>query len=265
VIYNRDERRLDNNKILLEVDFNNQPIPAHQHILNEARLSAIALSIYLASAKMSVPPDLPGTPDSLRLLVLDDVVIGLDLANRLPLLNILQNEFQDWQIILTTYDKVWFDMVRMRNPNWGYQEIFITPSLIPVHKTNVGYLAKARMHLENNDDHAAAVYTRVEFERKLKKFCEKERVKLQYKQPPDSPDSGDMLDSLENHLKANAMWSTPKWQEHYPPMFQGLRAVRKVVLNPLSHSQLVTIVKVEIKDAIDAVDSFQLLKPSVNR
>ncbi len=260
VIYNRDERRLDNQKILLEVDFNNRPIPAHQHILNEARLSAIALSIYLASAKMSIPPDLPGTPASLKLLVLDDIVIGLDLSNRLPLLDILQKEFADWQILLMTYDKVWFDMVRMHCPDWTCQEIYATPSLIPVHKSRGDYLEKAREHLINNDDHAAAVYTRAEFERRLKKYCEKLRVKISYKQPPDSPDTGEMLDAFEKHLKDDPKWNNdPMWQAEYPPMLLNLRAERKVVLNPLSHAHLVTVTRAEIQRAIDAVGAFRLL------
>lgn len=261
IVYNKTERKLDDLKILLEIDFNSKPIPAHQHILNEARLSAIALSIYLASAKISIPPDLPGTPPSLKLLVLDDVVIGLDLSNRLPLLDILQKEFSEWQIILMTYDKVWFDMVRMRNPDWDCEEIYTTISLNPTHKKfDGGYLGKAKEHLLNNDDHAAAVYTRAEFERKLKRYCEKLRVKLSYRQPPESPDSNEMLDGLENHLKANPKWTDPAWQTHYPRIFTNLRAVRKVVLNPLSHSQLVTLARAEIQNAIDAVNDFELLK-----
>jgi hypothetical protein len=52
-------------------------------LLNEARLSALALSLYLAGAVLGnpAPPASVGTP--LQLLVLDDVLIGLDLANRL--------------------------------------------------------------------------------------------------------------------------------------------------------------------------------------
>jgi len=42
-------------------------------------------------------------------------------------------------------------------------------------------------------------------------------------------------------------------------MFLNLRAVRKVIPNPLSHSQLVTTARAEVQDAIDAVSKFQLL------
>lgn len=260
VLYSPDERRLTNQKILIKVDFNGEEIEGHQHFLNEARLSAIAIALYLASAKLSVPPDLPGAPESLKLLVLDDVVIGLDLSNRLPLLDILEKEFAGWQILLMTYDRVWFDMVRMRCPDWGCQEIFTNSVLIPVHKSSAEYLQKAEDHLANNDEQAAAVYTRAEFERRLKRYCEKLRVKIGYKQPPDGPDTGNMLNELENHIKADPRWnSDSKWQSYYSSMFLSLRMVRKVVLNPLSHSELITIASTEVQQAIDVVKQFKLI------
>ncbi len=260
IIYSPKEHKLINPKILIKVDFNNTYIEGHQHFLNEARLSAIAISLYLAGARLSVPPDLPGGPESLKLLMLDDIVIGLDLSNRLPLLDILEKEFPEWQKILMTYDRVWFDMVRMHNPDWICHEIYSTPVLIPIHKSKADYLEKAIEHLKNNDDQAAAVYTRAEFERKLKKICEKLRVKLPYKQPPDQPDSGELLDGLENHLKADPKWSTDAtWQAFYPKLFLDLRALRKVILNPLSHSELVTLARAEVQLAIDAVDRFKVI------
>jgi ABC-type uncharacterized transport system ATPase subunit len=42
-----------------------------------------------------------------KILFLDDIFIGLDIANRLPLLNILDEHFPEYQIFLTTYDKPW--------------------------------------------------------------------------------------------------------------------------------------------------------------
>jgi energy-coupling factor transporter ATP-binding protein EcfA2 len=241
-------------KILLEVDYFGSKIQSPHVFLNEARLTAIGLSLYLASFLQYPISDL-------KLLVLDDVLIGLDLSNRLPLLKILDSEFSNWQIVLMTYDKVWFDLVRMRKSDWSCQELFATDSLVPMLKSNCDFLHIAREHLVNNDDHAAAVYARAEFERKLKKFCEKLHVKLSYKQPPDQPTSGEMLDGLENHLKDDPKWSSDSsWQTHYPKMFLELRAVRKTVLNPLSHSELITLAKAEVQQAIDAVDRFTLIK-----
>jgi hypothetical protein len=38
--------------------------------------------------------------------------MGMDLPNRLPVLRLLEQEFSDWQIILMTHDRAWFDMAR---------------------------------------------------------------------------------------------------------------------------------------------------------
>jgi len=80
-------RNLSGNNINLKIDFFEKSIPKHQLFLNEARLSALAISLYLASIKVN---PLAG---GLKILVLDDLLIGLDMSNRLPLLDILKNHF----------------------------------------------------------------------------------------------------------------------------------------------------------------------------
>jgi energy-coupling factor transporter ATP-binding protein EcfA2 len=53
--------------------------PDHTSWLNEARLSSLALSIFLSNLLVQPKPQI-------KLLVLDDVLIGLDMGNRYPLL-----------------------------------------------------------------------------------------------------------------------------------------------------------------------------------
>jgi hypothetical protein len=54
------------------------------------------LALYLASVLLSNPAPGGAVPDPFKLLVLDDVLIGLDLSNRLPLLEILEKHFGDF-------------------------------------------------------------------------------------------------------------------------------------------------------------------------
>ena len=49
VKYNRENRTLDNQEIFLKVELFDIDIPRHHHFLNEARLSAISIAIYLSS------------------------------------------------------------------------------------------------------------------------------------------------------------------------------------------------------------------------
>jgi len=60
-------------------------------------------------------------------LFLDDIFIGLDIGNRLPLLDILEKEFPDYQIFVTTYDKPWFEHARgflEQQSNWKTLEFY---------------------------------------------------------------------------------------------------------------------------------------------
>ena len=82
--------------------------------LNEARLSALAVCFYLAAVRAQVEPNIQ--PEDFKFLFLDDIFIGLDTNNRLPLLNLLHKEFakHHYQIFLTTYDREWFNLAA----NW---------------------------------------------------------------------------------------------------------------------------------------------------
>jgi energy-coupling factor transporter ATP-binding protein EcfA2 len=95
----------------------------HNHI-NEARLSAVAICLYLAAIKKSPQPD------DYKLIFLDDIFIGLDTSNRLPLLELLKAEFSTHQIFISTYDRFWYETairwfkVQMKD-QWKCYEIFV--------------------------------------------------------------------------------------------------------------------------------------------
>lgn len=89
-------------QVYVKVKHHGNNLPNYNDRLNEARLSAIATCLYLSSLKL-----IARTNDT-RVLFLDDVFIGLDLGNRLPVLDIVKKEFTDYQRIITTYDKSWY-------------------------------------------------------------------------------------------------------------------------------------------------------------
>lgn len=96
----------------------------YSDFLNEARLSAIAICLYLASLLKN-----PTSVD-LKILFLDDVFIGLDAGNRIPILNILRTEFSSYQIFISTYDRHWFELAKRQfevyNDNsWSTLEIYV--------------------------------------------------------------------------------------------------------------------------------------------
>lgn len=180
----------------------------HLTVLNEARLSALAISIFLSS--------LINTPQEnfeYKLLFLDDVFIGLDMSNRLPLLKILthfkkpiieqfidannQNKiseriqelngakqteqeffFKNYQIFISTYDRYWFEVAKRelesKSPNdWTYFEMFAAKKEglsfnTPLIYSSLNYLQKAEFHYSKHDYPTCANYLRKALEEKLK-------------------------------------------------------------------------------------------------
>ena len=249
VQYNRDNRTLDNQEILLRVELFDRDIPEHHLFLNEARLSAIAIAIYLSSILIQ--------PESrLKILALDDVLIGLDMSNRLPVLDILEEYFPEHQIFLTTYDKAWYEIAKQRlsDAEWEYAEFYTSESNeheIPIHVQDKPYLEKAKAYFKANDYKACVIYLRTAFEASIKKFCEKENLQVRYRENP-------------KQLQSNDFWEPIKKMElddGIPFLGQELideiELYRSIILNPLSHSRTVTVVKKEISDAIEAVEKLE--------
>lgn len=103
----------------LKVEKSGKSISNYKEVLNEARLSAFASCLYLASIK-TMPKQL-----DYKILFLDDIFIGLDMGNRLPILRMIKNEFSDFQIFLTSYDRSWYEMAKILLGNgWLCGELY---------------------------------------------------------------------------------------------------------------------------------------------
>lgn len=106
----------------LNINLDNAPIANYTEGLNEARLSAIAICLYLAALQ-----ETPGK--ELHFMFLDDIFIGIDSANRRPILEILNNEFKHFQIVIATYDRSWYYMAKNyleihAKGRWKYTNLF---------------------------------------------------------------------------------------------------------------------------------------------
>lgn len=256
------ETRFSRREVLLEVTYAGHT-PVHPgHFLNEARLTAIALSVFLAGAKLNRPAAANG--QTLRLLVLDDVLIGLDLAHRLPLLKLLGREFSDWQVFVFTHDLTWFDMASQQvdDNQWVIYELFCERRTGELFERPVlrqggvqGFLKRARDHIQAGEKRAAAVYTRAAFEEKIRKYCSEKSISLPFKTNPSQIDGDTFLGAVEKRIKSQGQWKL------FGDQFHRLRMVRKVILNPLSHSNLINIVSPEIADTIEAVEALHLATP----
>lgn len=240
IAYNALQKTLEGQKVILKVQFFSQDIQYHHKFLNEAKLSAIGLSIYLAALRLNPL----SRPDRFKLLVLDDVLIGLDMSNRLPIIKILQDFFSDYQVFLLTHDLEWYEILKQRldQEKWKSVELYSTKDVeyeIPVVAESKDYLTKAQSYLANHDYKAAAIYLRTAFEHLLKRFCEKKGLSVKYKE------------------KAKTLTSDDFWTVVKPcvssEIAENVEHARELIMNPLSHSRIVGIYPAEVKGAIETI------------
>ena len=247
------KKTLDSQEILLKVKFFDTDIPSHHRFLNEAKLSAIALSIFFAGFTLQPSSDL-------KILALDDALIGLDMSNRLPVLDILnQKEFEDYQIFLTTYDKAWYEIAKQqtKQKGWKYAEFYFGETdayEIPIYVEDKAYLEKAREYLDVNDYKACAIYVRTAFEEIIKRFCDKRNLKVRYCENPKELTTKDFWEVITAQEKKSPIYPRQNILLLDQKLVDEIESVQKFILNPLSHANIVEIYKPELKKAIDAVE-----------
>lgn len=234
-----DYKSIERNHVRVKIKYLRKEIDKPHIFLNEARLSAIAISIYLGMVKRHVQ-SIP-----CKVLFLDDIFIGLDISNRLPLLEILKSDFSNYQIFITTYDKPWYEFVRTNylnsNRSWKCFEIYSGRSkkgfTIPVVKEIKGhgnndhldyFIRTAERYHSSGDNKAAGVYLRSAFEAILKQFCfGKVTVKF-------------MTD--QSKLKADEFWNATKRHNQATGLTQNTKDeidnLLPLVLNPLNHNDI---------------------------
>lgn len=265
VAYNNAKAWVDkgftNQTLGLQVAFRGKELDKPQLYLNEARQSALGLALYLGARLACAPQASP----YLKLLVLDDVLVGLDHSNRLPVLNVLNDLFQNWQVVLLTHDKGWFDLARQRLPHgdWGCYEIYegdqAAAAPIPVVRQTANrpapaLLQKARDLLLLGYTEAAANYVRQAFETGIRAACELKNIKLAYKQDNTSHQAQDLINGLKS-WPGTATVPKADWDA----AIGRLELLKDVVMNPYSHPNAPNIPRQEVVDAANAVDEFLAL------
>ncbi|WP_281321902.1 AAA family ATPase [Flavobacterium aestivum] len=246
------------------IDLNLQREQYH-HFLNEARLSALAVCIFLA-AHLSVP-----SPDY-KVLFLDDIFTGLDNSNRIPLLDILTDPiiqgtmtktFTDHQIFLTTYDRQWYELAKnhLENNKWSFQEMYIDrhskgfdhPAWLPGDND----IEKALHYFRIKQYASCANYQRKICERLIKKFLPDSK---KYDPMPSGEikpidQLGTLIDRFENHLTENKLDFSP---------YSKIRLCLRAFMNPLSHDDNDSpFYRRELELGFELIKKLQVLKNEI--
>lgn len=268
-------RRVEPGYLAFDLKFLGRSFPKYEEVLNEAKLSAVALSVYLASLIEGIPK---GNGEYPRILVLDDVLIGLDMNNRLPVLEILQTEFaaKGWQLILLTHDKIWYDYAAHQATaiEWQCYELyadvcfdatdkkFEQPLLRKPDDGAGDFLKRAQAHIAAHDDKAAAMYARAGYEQALKKYCDDKHLPIPFYKEAKKLTSDTFFQAVEKNLNSQKSKTDPAPTPDYLVLIHkalatcsDIRLHRQQVLNPLSHSSPVAISRIEVEQAIESVQN----------
>ncbi|MCX6580799.1 MAG: AAA family ATPase [Candidatus Aminicenantes bacterium] len=217
-----DYRFVEDNHVHVELRYAGKTVQKPHLFLNEARLSALAISIYLGMIKRHIQ-SIP-----CKILFLDDIFIGLDMANRLPLLEILKTDFNDYQVFLTTYDKPWYEYAKNYLQNvegWMAFEFYTKETKegfeIPGIKDEQQFIERAKWHLVNSDYKAAAVYTRSAFEKALYDYCVKTKKEIPFQLKLNDYSTRNFWDAVKGAIGVGIKDKIEQYQT--------------LVLNPFSH------------------------------
>jgi len=176
-----------------------------QNHFNEAKLKLIGIAIYFALAKKYE------TESDLKLLVLDDFLTSLDMANRKLIVQYILDNFGDYQKIILTHNIQFYNLIvkllKIRNENevWDIKNIFLVKNNIgevaTIRETKVDYLYRAKKELIQGEFHSSGNYLRKEFERIVHEFKQLLEIgkteKLQ--NMIDALKSNDVIFSIEPH------------------------------------------------------------------
>jgi hypothetical protein len=141
--------------------------------LNEARLTQIALSVRLAAMLYR-----PQANDLFKFLVLDDMLISLDMSNRMTVVKIILTDpaFTDFQLIILTHDKAFYNLIKRKtiSADWKYFEFIRDnqPASKPLIRDSKTDLEKAKEYFENKDLDGCANFLRKEAENLLTHFID---------------------------------------------------------------------------------------------
>ena len=138
--------------------------------LNEATKSAIGLSAFFCSVLDKL------VDNTFKFAFFDDILVGIDMGHRQPVVRIIKEYFNDWQIFITTFDRAWYHLFSNQlRDNWSKMEMYSTQVKSIIKGREVGHgspvmvktdsdISKAHRYLASFDLPSAANHVRKAFE-----------------------------------------------------------------------------------------------------
>lgn len=211
----------------IEINENEEKILKPHVYFNEAKLTAIALSIRFALLKGINPADNLNPPEG-SFLALDDMLISLDMSNRAKVVDFLLKISDKYKIYLFTHDRAFFEYFKHKTKKnqdaWVYKEIYMDDDKTPYIRNSEDYLGEAEHYIKQHQYEIAGNFLRKEAEAFCKDFLPK-RKQL----------TGDFAHLDLNGLIMNCKDYAAESGVIDISIFNELDEHRKFILNPSSH------------------------------
>lgn len=214
--------------------------------LNEAKWSAIGLSIRFAILDIKLY-----TAD-LKALVIDDMLLSLDMANRDVVLDLILDKYSnDFQLILMTHDRFLYELIQYKisklgQTNWKQLEMFEDensgkPKPLIIERTNQINKAWALFYAKEFDLAANTLRKAAE------KLCKK------YLAPQERLNTDYSVKNLHRMIEAFQVKGATNGLD--PNKLTKLMEYKDRILNPNSHYDIETpLFKTELEKAIKTVE-----------
>jgi uncharacterized C2H2 Zn-finger protein len=216
--------------------------PAYK-VLSESLLNSLGLAVYFTCIKQF--------NTNCKFIVLDDIMNSLDIENRDTVLDLIEQEFEDYQIILFTHDYYWFQKIIRRFPLWISKKIkgwdYNTGAKIDFAKTTEEEVEKLLADSTTIEDAGFKFGRHVEGI--LNELCENVEAEVKYRYTRNDPPSmEELFDALYKRLKNKAGQNHPATKKtlnakKYEPL------IRTFTAHPRDNYAS-TISQVEVKRAI---------------
>jgi energy-coupling factor transporter ATP-binding protein EcfA2 len=198
-------------------------------VLSESHLNSLAIALFLAMAQTF--------NQKLRFLVLDDVVNSFDLEHRGELASLLAEKFDDWQLVVLTHDRQFFDHLARRAPSWRRLELTswsFEQGPRTTRYESAGLVAEARGRLGAGDVSGAATKARRGLEELLLETCEALAAALPFRRGArnDQRELGELLKGVRRAVKEHAKGLLGELE----PLLKHIEADVQATLNPEAHA-----------------------------
>lgn len=225
---------------------------------NEAKLTRMALALRLSVFDRKYQGD-----DCAKVIFVDDLLISLDMSNRLMVVQELLNYADRYQLFIFTHDRTFYDLIydsisqRNASNKWCYYEMFAIDEQVsegqipePWIKEKQNFLQQARSFFSDYEYHASA--------NSLRKECEKQLLRLYPRNwtldtKADGTISVKNLNALDQKLElfydrfGTATVLTPNIDQY-----------RRRILNPASHNDSkAKVFRSELILAINEISQFE--------